>query len=137
MAPATYFWRTRESVPQSGRPIAMTHPANLHAVAALWSLRRARRYLADHRETTLYSRPHIGPSTTRPQPRSLAQLAAYDELLRNERPDRIGLAGAKMSAAPAPIAPVLLDLDREVSSVLVDVFELLSHIFRSDRLLRH
>jgi len=113
----------------------MTHPHVLHAGAALWSLWRAREHLAEHRETILIRRPQLGPIHARP--RSLAQLAALDALLRDERPDRGALAGAKMAAGPAPVAPGLLDLDREIRDVLVDVHQLLAHIHRGHHLIRH
>lgn len=113
----------------------MTDPRVLHALAALWSLQRARAYLAEHRETIVIRRPQLGPARTRP--RSLAQLAAHDTLLRTERPDRYALAGAKMATGPAPVAPGLLDLDLDIRQVLVDVHELLAHVHRTHRLMSH
>lgn len=107
----------------------MTHPHVLWALAALWSLDRARSYLVEHRETILIRRPQLGPANTRP--RSLAQLAEHDALLRDERPDRHALAGAKMATGPAPVAPGLLDLDRDIRAVLADVAALLAHVHRN------
>jgi hypothetical protein len=100
------------------------HPHQLHATAALWSLRRALRHLDEHREALLIRRPQLGPVESRP--RSLASLARRDELLRAEKAERRAgsLNGLKPSAgSPAPgDAPGLVDLEREAGAAFNEAF---------------
>lgn len=106
--------------------MTVSHPWVLHAVASVWSLHAARGYLAEHRDAVLIRRPQLGPASTRP--RSLAELQAHDVLLRSERPDRDRLAGARVSSAPAPIAPGLVDLEVTLHAALVDAWMLVSGV---------
>ncbi|MEV6297833.1 hypothetical protein AB0M02_00335 [Actinoplanes sp. NPDC051861] len=110
------------------------HPHQLHAQAALWSLRRALRHLHDNRDTFLARRPQLGPSTSRP--RSLASLQRHDARLLEEKPDRIRLAGSKAGATSAPgDVPGLSDLEREVNQALVEAHGLLAYHHHRDPLL--
>lgn len=113
------------------------HPHQLHAQAALWSLKAALRYLADHRDAVLIRRPQLGPARTRP--RSLAALEEYDELLRTEKAERRAgsLTGLKPSAgAAAPgDAPGLLDLKANVDEYLDEALGLLAYAHHRDALL--
>lgn len=113
------------------------HPLQLHAAAALWSLRAALRYLAEHREAIVLSRPQFGPATSRP--RSLASLQRHDQLLREERAERAagslqGLKPGSPHAAPGD-APGLLDLHRQVGQALIDVHGMLAYFHHRDPLL--
>ncbi|GIE29987.1 hypothetical protein Ait01nite_030320 [Actinoplanes italicus] len=113
------------------------HPHQLHAQAALWSLRRALRHLDEHRDALLIRRPQLGPAESRP--RTLAQLARHDELLRTERAERkagslTGLKPSAGSAAPGD-APGLADLERDLHQVLVEVHGLLAYAHHRDPLL--
>jgi hypothetical protein len=113
------------------------HPHQLHAQAALWSLRAALRHLDEHRDALLIQRPQLGPVESRP--RSLASLARRDELLREEKAERAAgsLNGLKPSAgSPAPgDAPGLADLERAVHQTLVDAHGILVYAHRRDPLL--
>lgn len=113
----------------------MTHPHNLHAQAALWSLRAALRHLTEHREALLIRRPQLGPVVSRP--RSLASLQQQDALLLDEKPDRQLLAGSKAGQHPAPgDAPGLLDLERDVNEALIEAHGLLAYTHHRDPVLR-
>jgi hypothetical protein len=104
------------------------HPHQLHAQAALWSLRAALRYLAEHREAVLIRRPQLGPAQVRP--RSLASLQQHDVVLRQERAERAAgsLNGLKPSAGSSgPISPGLIDLERETNQALVEAHGLLAY----------
>jgi hypothetical protein len=97
----------------------VTHPYRLHAITALYSLRRAVSYLADTRDAILITRPQLGPTATRP--RSLAALRAHDELLRQERVDHLQNLRQDIKPAgamPAPTPPGLLDLERDLADGL-------------------
>jgi hypothetical protein len=113
------------------------HPHQLHATAALWSLRAALRHLDEHRDALLIARPQLGPVASRP--RSLASLARHDELLRQERAERAagslrGLKPSAGSAAPGD-APGLADLDNGLHQVLAEVHQLLRYAHHHDPLL--
>ncbi|GGN86304.1 hypothetical protein GCM10010112_67690 [Actinoplanes lobatus] len=113
------------------------HPHQLHAQAALWSLRAALRHLDEHRDALLIRRPQLGPAEARP--RSLASLARHDELLRAEKAERAagslrGLKPSAGSAAPGD-APGLADLERDLYQVLVDVHTMLAYHHHRNRLL--
>lgn len=115
----------------------MIHPHQLHAAAALWSLRAAIRYLAHHRDAVLIRRPQLGPTSSRP--RTLAELAAHDRVLSAERADmkagsRLGLKPIGQDA-PAPIAPGLVDLDQDIAMALSDATELVAYVHRDHPLL--
>jgi hypothetical protein len=105
------------------------HPHQLHAQAALWSLRRALRHLDEHRDALLIRRPQLGPPES--SPRSLASLARRDELLRAEKAERKAgsLMGLKPSAgSPAPgDAPGLVDLEREANAAFVEAFTAITY----------
>lgn len=110
------------------------HPHQLHAQAALWSLRAALRHLDEHRDALLIRRPQLGPAQSRP--RSLAALRRQGEQLLEEKPDRARLAGSKAGATPAPgDAPGLADLERDVNQVLVEAHGLLAYHHHRDPLL--
>jgi hypothetical protein len=115
----------------------MTHPHQLHATAALWSLRAALRWLAEHQDAVLIRRPQLGHRTTRP--RSLAELEQHDVLLRQERAERASgsLRGLKPSAGSAMPGggPGLVDLDREVAEVLAYTVDTLAYVHRHHPLL--
>lgn len=113
------------------------HPHQLHAQAALWSLRAALRHLDEHRDAILLGRPQLGPAESRP--RSLASLARHDELLRAEKAERAagslrGLKPSAGSAAPGD-APGLVDLEHAVHQVLVEVHAMLSYAHHRDPVL--
>lgn len=115
----------------------MQHPHQLHAQAALWSLRRALRHLDEHRDAVLIRRPQLGPAASRP--RSLASLKRHDELLRAEKAERkagslTGLKPSAGSAAPGD-APGLADLERSVNQTLVEAHGLLTYAHHRDPLL--
>jgi hypothetical protein len=108
------------------------HPHQLHAQAALWSLRAALRHLDEHRDAVLIRRPQLGPAESRP--RSLASLARQDELLRTERAERragslTGLKPSAGSAAPGD-APGLVDLERHVAEAVNEATDVLAHAHR-------
>jgi hypothetical protein len=112
------------------------HPHQLHAQAALWSLRAALRHLAAHEEAALIRRPQLGPPTSRP--RSLASLQRHDALLREERAERAAgsLNGLKPSAgSTGPISPGLVDLRAEINQTLVEAHGLLAYVHHRDPLL--
>ena len=113
------------------------HPHQLHASAALWSLRAALRHLAEHRDALLIRRPQLGPAAVRP--RSLASLERQGALLREERAERaagslLGLKPSAGSAAPGD-APGAAELDRHLHQALVEVHGLLAYAHHRDPLL--
>jgi len=119
------------------RPAVIQHPHQLHAQAALWSLRAALRHLDEHRDALLITRPQLGPATTRP--RSLASLARHDALLLEEKAERRagslnGLKPSAGSAAPGD-APGLADLELYVNRALIEVHGILVYAHRRDPLL--
>ncbi len=111
----------------------MTHPHVLHALAALWSLHRAQQLLAEHRDAVALAAPR---RTTSTRQRTLAELTAMDTLLRQERPDRFRLAGARVAASPAPAPVAVLDALRDADRTLADTAALLAHVHRHRPLLR-
>lgn len=107
----------------------MSHPHQLHAIAALWSLRAARYHLAAYREAAVIRRPQLGPPTSRR--RTLAQLRAHDELLRAERADIAAAVDTRpVGGSPAPIAPGLIDLEVEVAAALTGATDLVAYVHR-------
>lgn len=113
----------------------MTHPQQLHAVAALWSLRAASRYLDAHREAAAYTAATPTPSPVRQ--RSLRALGAFDTLLRQERAERAAAAAAGLKPSAglrAPISPGLLDAAANVAQATADARTLLGHVHRTQPL---
>jgi hypothetical protein len=113
------------------------HPHQLHAQAALWSLRAALRHLHEHRDAIVLRRPQLGPADSRP--RSLASLARHDELLRAEKAERAagslrGLKPSAGSAAPGD-APGIADLELDVNRTLIEVHGILVYAHRRNPLL--
>ncbi len=111
------------------------HPHQLHAAAALASLRRAAAYLPTVRDALLISHPQ--PDVD-PRPRSKAALAAFDELLRAEKADRLDnqRAGIKPAgASPAPVNPALLDIEADLVPTLHHVTMLVASDLRAHPLL--
>jgi hypothetical protein len=114
----------------------VTHPHNLAAVAALWSLRAASRYLDAHREAAAYTAATPAPAPVRQ--RSLGALGAWDTLLRQERAERAAAAAAGLKPSAglrAPVSPALLDLHQEIASALTDATILIAHVHRRHPLL--
>lgn len=111
------------------------HPHQLHAVAALASLRRAVSYLPTVRDALLIT----GVATNEPaRPRSATALAAFDELLRAEKADRLDnqRAGIKPAgSSPAPVNPALLDVERDLVPVVHHATMLLASELRTHALL--
>lgn len=112
------------------------HPHQLHAAAALASLRRAVSYLPTVRDALLIARPT--PVDAPARRRSAAALAAYDELLRAEKADRIvnQRAGIKPAGATsAPVNPALLDVEADLVPTVHHLAMLLASELRTHRLL--
>lgn len=109
------------------------HPHQLHAQAALWSLRAALHHLDENREAFLTRR---APAPTRP--RSAGALARLDELLRAEKAERKAgsLNGLKPSAgSPAPVDLTFADVDRAINEALVEAHTTLRYAHHRDPLL--
>ncbi|NJP33703.1 hypothetical protein [Micromonospora thermarum] len=112
------------------------HPHQLHAAAALASLRRAVSYLDVVRDALLITNPQ--PADAPARHRSAAALAAYDELLRAEKADRLvnQRAGIKPAGAtPAPVNPALLDVEADLGPTVHHAVMLVASELRTHPLL--
>ncbi|GAA2327437.1 hypothetical protein [Dactylosporangium salmoneum] len=115
----------------------MHHPHTLHALAAIWSLRAALTYLPDYRDALTIQRRNL--ATGRGRMRTLAELHAFDTLLRAERAERAAgaMTGLKPSASPpAPVPLDLIDLEQDITSVLAAAVDIVAYANRAHPVLQ-
>jgi hypothetical protein len=116
--------------------VAETHPHALHALAALWSLRRA----VDGYLPVLVEAAAGGVSVSGGQARARSRhaLRQFDQLLRVERAERIvaDRAGIRqVGASPAPVPAHLLDVRKAAEDAVTDAVWRLSSALRARPLL--